>query len=212
VQLPSGAGAMIAAAVEEAESQTSVEIVVAGRASSGSYLDLALAAGASTGFGFLAFALFTDLIVFPEWVVLAGVVALAAGGALSLYAFPPLCRLLAGSSRLAAQVRDAGRLLYLKNGVDRTRGRTGLLIYVSFFERRCELIADHAVVQAAGAELERLRVEVEAVVRAPQARFLDELCAAIRGLGSALADRLPREEDDIDELANALDLGAGEGS
>jgi putative membrane protein len=207
VQLPSGAGARIAAAVEEAESLTSVEIAVAGRASSGSYSDLALAAGASTGFGFLAFALFSEQ-VFPEWAVAAGVLLLAAGGVLIVHTFPPLLRLLAGPDRLARQVSDAGRLLYLNRGIDRTRGRTGLLVYVSFLERRCELIADHAVVKAAGGELEHLRVDFERVVRAPQARFLDELCDAIGRLGSALADRLPREADDVDELANAPDLGA----
>ena len=106
----------------------------------------------------------------------------------------------------ALKRRRASRLAreqFLAHGLDRTRERTGVLIFVAVAERYVEIIADagiDAVVppgtwdQAVAAFVERVRT----------GRIAEGFLAAIGLVGDRLAEHFPPSADDVDELPNRL--------
>ncbi len=190
-------GAAIAAAIGEAEERTAAELVVVVARRCGSYRDVVLAAAAACAFVTLAVVLHVEVEV-SEPLVLAATAAGAALGAGA--AASPLGRLLTGAARRVRQAEDAARLAFLAQGVDRTRGRTGVLVHVALHEQRVSLVADRAVVSEVGpAELELHRGALQATLGGGAPAF----GAALVALGEALGKRLPRLPGDVDELPNA---------
>ncbi len=93
--------------------------------------------------------------------------------------------------------------VFATSGVYRTRDATGLLIYVSLFERKAVIEADKTVLEKIGQPvLDELCAGLIAKLRAgdPTAAFCDTIAAA----AEKLAPVLPRPEDDTDELPNEL--------
>lgn len=85
----------------------------------------------------------------PEWVtastaVTHAIVVLAVGAICALAAVyaSSIGRLLVHQHRAEVEVRQYAESLFLRRGLFGTRGRTGLLVLVSLFERRIEIIAD----------------------------------------------------------------------
>jgi len=56
---------------------------------------------------------------------------------------PALAHLLLGRARAAGETRQFAQALFLDHDLARTRTRTAVLLLVTLFERRVELIADH---------------------------------------------------------------------
>lgn len=100
-------------------------------------------------------------------------------------------------------VRRGAQAAFHQLGIRRTVGGTGVLIYVSVFERMVHVVGD-------GAVTEKLRDEDYAAVKdAVLAGFrrgdrVGGLCAGVEEAGRRLAPVLPRAEDDVDELPNEL--------
>lgn len=85
----------------------------------------------------------------------------------------------------------------------RTRGRTGILIYVSMREHRAEVIADQAIAEKVdpdvwGDALHALLQELK------QGRTADGMIAAVTKVGAVLAEHLPIADDDSNELPDRL--------
>jgi putative membrane protein len=85
----------------------------------------------------------------PQWVTAAtaivhviAVLGVAAACALLAGFAPPLARLLLNHRRAEGEVRQFAQSTFLRRAVFGTRGRTGLLVLVSLFERRVEIVAD----------------------------------------------------------------------
>jgi putative membrane protein len=194
-------------AVRAVEAQTSAEVVIALRPSSDRYRAATYLAGAIVGL----FAL-TALLVLPR--------------AYPLYAFPldvalgfvagtlvasrsvVLRRALTPRVDRADAVRRAARAAFVELGVSRTRGRTGLLVYVSMLEKRVELVAD---VGLDDASIDRaLRDAAAPLERAIASRDVEGFVASLRALGPVLGAALPRAEDDENELPDDVDGGEAE--
>ena len=108
---------------------------------------------------------------------------------------------MAGPVRQKRQVEEAAQLLFHQQGVSQTRGRTGIVVLLSQTERRVAVIADSGVIKAVGTDKwAALRLSFQPLAQS------DELAAAaaqvVEQLGEFLAESLPVEEDDIDELSN----------
>jgi putative membrane protein len=54
----------------------------------------------------------------------------------------PVARLLLRGARAEEEVRQCAESLFLRRTLFATRGRTGLLVLISLFERRIEVVAD----------------------------------------------------------------------
>jgi len=115
---------------------------------------------------------------------------------------PSVLRLLSRSSRLKRQVENAAALAFHEESVAGTRGRTGLLIYVSALEDRVVLIPD------SGLDALIPRGVWNSVPwgegRNPdQPGDLDHFLAGLSKVGEVLADAVPASEDNPDEISNA---------
>lgn len=186
------------AAVADIEARTSAEVVVAIRRAAGHYRDANYLVGFLFGLVALLVMLFADytfgLGTFPVG-VLAGFVA----GALVSSQIAPVRRIFSLPSHKRAQARSAARVAFVDLGISRTRGRTGILVYVALFERQVEVVCD------VGVDPDLLGDDWNRAVAALRASLqprpgLDRFIAALRALGPSLAAAMPRADDDVNEL------------
>ena len=87
----------------------------------------------------------------------------------------------------------------------KTRGRTGVLIYLSLDERRAEIVADQAIVEKVEPEVwgEAMALLVDEV---KQGRPGPGLTLAVEKVGAVLAEILPPKPHNPDELPNRVIL------
>ena len=190
------------AAVEAVEAQTSAEIVVCLRGASDHYRDVDYLFGFLVSLGALVTMLFVDrsfgLASFP-----VGVVAGFLAGAVASANVAQIRRLLVFPGRKAAAVQLAARGAFVDQGVSRTHARTGILLYISMFERRVEVLADVGI-QAAnlGPAWKEAVARLEGSLR--PSPDLGRFLAAMRALGPVLAERLPQTPDHVNELPDEV--------
>jgi putative membrane protein len=130
------------------ESQTGVQVVTAVVGKSDTYAELPWAAFA-LGAAFAGFALVFMDFARPQWVtshaaLIHATTILGAGAASALLAVfvPPFARLFLRPARRDLEVRQHAQSLFLTRELFRTRRRTGVLILVSLFERKVEILPD----------------------------------------------------------------------
>jgi len=124
-------------------------------------------------------------------------------GFAALFHWPPLKHLLVPTS---VQHRQAGRLAreqFYAQGLHLTRGRTGVLLFVSVAERYVEILADEGIHQRVP-EGTWDRVVAEFVGRVREGRIAEGFLSAIAACGDILAAQCPREPDDRNELPDRL--------
>lgn len=188
-------------AVKAIEAETAAEIVVAVRARSWRYRHTHFLVGFVVALLVLAGLLFSpwsfDIDFWPLEITLSFV----AGAAFSML-FPPLERLLTAKHVMRDQVTRAAKAAFVDLGVSRTRGRSGLLVYVSLGERMAELVPDVGLAEAQQSRgFGAARAAVDEAVR--RADF-DAFVAAVSMLAPPLAEALPRQNDDENELADEV--------
>lgn len=191
------------AVVLEAERHTAGEIVVAVVAACDEYggvgwrLGVAAAAAAFVGLELLA-------PETPWWTLLgAQIAALAAAHALARLA--PVRRRLLPADLVEARVQERAQRCFREQGLSRTRGRTGILLFVALLERRVVVLADEGIHQLLDPD-ERWEDVVELALGGLRAgRSVEGLEAAVKRCGQILARHLPIDpERDLDELPNAI--------
>jgi putative membrane protein len=85
----------------------------------------------------------------------------------------------------------------------RTRGRTGVLLYLSLAERRAEIVADEAI--AGKTDPEDWGAAMAALIDAVKAgRPGEGMTLAVEGIGAVLARVLPPEADNPNELPDSV--------
>jgi putative membrane protein len=85
----------------------------------------------------------------------------------------------------------------------RTTGKTGILIYLSMRERRAEIVADEAITskvapEAWGEAMAAMLAELK------RGNVGAGMAAAVERVGRILAEHLPRQADDVNELPDRL--------
>ncbi|MBI2422638.1 MAG: hypothetical protein HYV27_07395 [Candidatus Hydrogenedentes bacterium] len=204
----------VEATIAEAEGKTSVEVVTVIASASGRYDRAEDIAGLWLG----AFGLVLCWVFWPavqhesgEWgtspaLHYAGWLAvLAAGfvlGALISSRVAWLRRLFTPQREMIDEVHQRARAVFYDQRMHHTAGGTGLLVYVSLFERTACILADEPVKAAIGSTaLEELCHKLTALMARDPATALT---GVIREAGNRLAPVLPRVEDDRNELANRV--------
>lgn len=192
--------AAIAEAIGHAEAKTSGEIVVvAARASSGYY-----------AYGLMLAALIALIVPWPlirfskwpvEYIYLAQLAVFAACAL--LLQLEVLRFALVPKSIKRARAHQRAIEQFLVQNLHTTRGRTGVLIYVSFAERFAEVIADEGIYKKVVPEtwqgvVSELTHHLGHGVRA------EGFVAAIRMCGKILAEHFPPGRFDQNELPNHL--------
>jgi len=105
----------------------------------------------------------------------------------------------------ARRVRRRGLLLFRLATENRTRAKTGVLLYLSLAEHRAEIIADAAINAKVTPETwgEAMAALIDAV---KDGRPGDGMVASIGKIGQVLAEHFPRSPDDTNELPDRLIL------
>lgn len=208
--------AAVEAAVVAAEKKTAVEIVPVVAAASGRYDRAEDIAGLWLG----AILMIVLWVVWPvphvapgdwgadiPWNYAGWIAALVAGfiaGAVIASRIGWLRRLFTPKLEMTEEVQRHAREAFFDQRIHHTTGATGVLIYVSLFERTVCILADAAVMDVLpeGEIDRRCAALTEKMKTAPAAGLIE----TIASLGETLCGPLPREADDVDELENAVVL------
>jgi putative membrane protein len=190
-------------AVREVEAQTSAELVVAVRHSSDAYRDLDYSVGFAVALAALGALLFSDVSYRVDWMPVDVMLAFLAGVFAARRA-PSLRRFLLGARRAKSTVEVAARAAFYDRGIAHTHRRTGILVFVSTFERKVSVLRD------VGVDAESIGEPWTLAIRALEdavAGGLDfeRFVAALRSLGPVLAKALPHHEGDANELPDEVD-------
>jgi len=94
-------------------------------------------------------------------------------------------------------------LAFYRHNLHLTRDRTGILIFISVFERKVWVLADQGINQKVPP---RTWEEIVAIITEgiKEKRAADAVCQAIRRCGRLIEEHFPRKADDTDELANLI--------
>lgn len=210
--------AKVAATVAEGEARTSAEIVPVVATESGRYdrpedlvgLGTALVAVAAV------WALWPREALDPgSWGGPPALFELAALGGAILVGFVAgaaiagrvgwLRQLVTPRAQMREEVERRSRQVFHDGRVHHTAGRSGVLLYVSLFERMAAVVADQATTEALGPDtLEALCARLTEELR--RGDVAEALCVSIRETAGRLAPVLPRKDDDVNELSDALVL------
>jgi putative membrane protein len=192
--------AVIAGAISRAEKTTSGEIVVVVARVSAGYRTVALMCAA-----LIALAVPLPFIHFTKWPVeyiyLVQIIVFLAGAMLSQW--EPLRIAIAPGSVKRARAHQRAVEQFLVQNLHTTKGRTGVLIYVSAAERYAEVIADDGIYR-------KVKPDVWEEVIAGLTAHIGEgtrtegFVEAIETCGKILAQHFPPGKADRDELPNHL--------
>lgn len=188
--------------VGEIETKTAAEIVVVVRAVSGRYLHADMTLGGLLAFAWICIFLFHPAPFDDDLVPFQILAAFVLGMLLSLF-IQPLRRAFTPKTWRNENVERAARSAFVENGVHRTSKRTGLLVFVSTFERRAFLVSDIAFeTDELRAELSQIQGAIEANIGTKDA--IAKFEEALRELGRKLETALPVVNDDVNELSNEV--------
>ena len=205
-------------AIADAEKETTAEIVCAVSTESGRYDRSESIAGLFGALAFLGIAhVLHAALVGPTptwngpavsvlaigWQAAAGVVGFIAGALVASYVHP-VRRLLVSSKEMAEETLRAANVVFATSSLRLTVGRTGVLVFVSVFERRLVILADEASLEGIGGEtLDTLCAE--AIEQLKSGKRLEAFTETITKLTRSLADKLPADRDlDSNELADHM--------
>lgn len=196
-------------AVKEAEDKISGEIVPVFVEKSGFYSIASYRAAITvSSLVFLAIiifdrylpsmAIYDPLLIFLT-IALAGLI-----GALVAQYIDPIKRLFIGQQHLDRATRQRAETAFLQEEVFNTRHRTGILIFISFFEREVIVIADRGISKVVEQkEWDKLVQGITHNIR--MGKVVDGISEALKRCGEILLEKgFVKTPDDVNELRDDL--------
>ncbi|MGE4299281.1 MAG: TPM domain-containing protein [Desulfovibrionaceae bacterium] len=120
-----------------------------------------------------------------------------------LHFTPNLKRLFISRHEMQDAVEEAAAKAFFTQGLHRTRDETGILIFISVYERKVWVLADRGI--NAKVDTATWQELVDLVVAGIKAkRQAQAVCDAVARCGAILHDHFPIKADDTDELANLI--------
>lgn len=101
------------------------------------------------------------------------------------------------------EVREAALTNFYKHGLHNTRDKTGIIIFVSVYERMVWILAD-AGINAKVDESVWQSVADTVTKGVREGRAGEALCQAVRACGDLIGTHFPIKSDDTDELPNLI--------
>jgi len=114
-----------------------------------------------------------------------------------------LKRIFVTKAEITEEVEEAALTSFYRNGLNNTRDRTGILIFISVFERKALVVADEGI--NAKVDTGVWQEVVDLVVNSIKQRHQAEgICRAIRRCGELIREHFPIKADDTNELDNLI--------
>jgi uncharacterized membrane protein len=107
------------------------------------------------------------------------------------------------SSKSVADAVAAAQAEFLRLGMEKTRDRNGVLIFIAPQSRAFAIVGDLAIHQRCG-DLFWTEVAGTMETHLKNSRYTDALLAAIARVGAILAEHFPRSTDDVNELPDQI--------
>jgi putative membrane protein len=200
--------ASVDAAIAHAEKNTSGEIIAVLAERSSAYWHAPYEAGLWCAGIAILFATIGSLVSghgWPLWYI-GWYVAISVGGFLiGFFAtrFDDIERLFADKAIMRAECEERAHRLFVEYGLFRTKARTGVLLYVSLFERTVIVLGDSAISAKLGPA--DYTMIVDGVIKFIQrGQLADGIIDGIDSLGTHLAAHFPKGENDENELPDKL--------
>jgi len=188
--------------VQAAEATTSGEIVPVVASMSYDYPRAGLIGSLVLG-ALAAVALTLALGREDMWVFLALFLALFFGFSRLFDIFPALKRPFLSKREMREEVAEAAFTAFHAHGLHDTRDKTGIILYVSVFERSVQILADKGINDLVNPlAWEEVVSMVTDGIRAGNPG--QALCAGVTRCGEMLSERFPIKDDDTDELPNLI--------
>ncbi|WMX15484.1 MULTISPECIES: hypothetical protein [unclassified Aureispira] len=190
------------AAIQALESKSSVELVTVIYPECDNYRDIELWGGI-----FLAFLALVVKFMIPTiihiYAILFGTLLFFSLGIGIIKWFPKLKHALIHKKRMRRQAEIMARAIFQKAHIHRTSQHTGVLLFISTFERQAVLLWDIGVdIELTIDELDKLQFQFNEVFNAPEPP--QALLAKIRASIPIFEEHLPVQPNDINELPNHL--------
>ncbi len=188
-------------AVAEIERESATELVVADLSRGASYFRPRAAIASALTVG-LALAINGFWPYFPiQWVLLAQI-------PLSWVLFvmlgrPLLLRHIVTDGHFETATRDTAYKLFAAHGIYRTRARTGVLIALYELEHRVVILADEGITRHVGGGGWQAHVD-HIIARIKEGRAADGVIETIAACRELLAQHVPVEQDDTNELPDRV--------
>jgi putative membrane protein len=116
---------------------------------------------------------------------------------------PGLKRKLINPQEFDIEVREKALVSFVEHGLHETRDKTGILILISLFEHRVQVLADSGI----NAKVpEHTWEEIVAIIidGLKTGNTCAATCQAVERCGELLQEHFPRKHDDTDELPNLI--------
>jgi putative membrane protein len=116
---------------------------------------------------------------------------------------PALRRRIIHPLEISAEVDEKAVVSFFEQGLHHTRDKTGILILLSLFERRVRVLADRGISDVVPADSWDgiVRIITDGICRG---QTCDALCVAIDNCGQLLQEHFPIKDDDTNELPNLI--------
>jgi putative membrane protein len=190
--------------VREVEAKSSAEIVVTVKPFSNTYRAADVTFGAIVALIGLCLYVyapveFTDDLA-PPSITLLFFAAFACSARV-----PAIRRWFTPQTLCAASTRAAAREAFVDQNISCTRDRTGILIYISTFEKRAQVVADIGILRRENDDQPAAAIaKIENVIA--NGGSLEAFEQAVREFGQWLANSLPPRIDDTNELADEVNV------
>ncbi len=192
----------IAATIKVVEGETAGEIAVMVVDASDTYPEGIVLGGVILG-GLAALAVTDYFLNASLWLYVPCAVTGALLTALALKFLPAVHRLFVPVRQLEHRVRVRAEQAFFAKGLHHTRDHSGVLFFLSLFERRVWVLADQGIYQKISQdELQTYATQVTTGLKS--GRKSEALCAEITRFGKLLAQHFPIRTDDSNELANEV--------
>lgn len=116
---------------------------------------------------------------------------------------PDLKRKLISPDELTEEVKEKAMVSFVEQGLHETRDKTGILILISLFEHRVQVLADSGInAKVPEHTWEELVVMIIAGLKSDDA--CSAVCKAVERCGELLQENFPIKDDDTNELPNLI--------
>jgi putative membrane protein len=186
--------------VEDFESGTSAELVVVLAHRSERYRDVPFKVGCIAAFTVLALLIYLPVDFSANLLLLDTFLAFSLGYVAGRTS-PFLVRHMTTRKRRDRSVRRCAQAAFTSQGVSMTRERNGVLVFISWLERKVELIPDVGVDRCVALPVWNQATR-ELLTRPLKKGFPDSFIQAFQPLSRAFAEHMPCTDDNPDEIPN----------